>query len=116
MTPANASHGTIRTLLPKLEFGAAARLEVEGVLRVLPAETTADLYEASPVAADGTYRGILAEAHEAREDAIVRRMLARGGTQFLIMGQAHDLTDNAKRAGAGYVRVRVKGLGQAVGR
>ena len=47
---------------------------------------------------------------EAREDAMIKRLL-RQPVSIVVLGMAHDLTDNVKRmAGVEYIRVEVKAL------
>ena len=50
-------------------------------------------------------------AIEAREDAMVRRMLVGPPVTIAIIGGSHDLTDNIERHGGGtveYLRVKTK--------
>jgi hypothetical protein len=77
-----------------LHMGAAAQLMVEGTLKVLPAE--ADGFERANPVKDGRI-GIDEKAQEAREDEIVRSLLKKKGTVYLMLGGAHDLSDNIER-------------------
>ena len=52
---------------------------------------------------------------EAREDAIVKRLLKQP-VSVVVLGGAHDLSDNVKRmAGVEYIRVEVKALWEFAG-
>jgi len=93
-----------RTLL---RLGAAGRLMLDEKLTVLPCE--GEVYENRPIK-DGKLV-LDQKVIEAREDAIVRNLLKRGGDCLLVLGGAHDLTDNIRRLSndCGYVVVTPKG-------
>jgi hypothetical protein len=81
--------------------------EIEGVL---PLEN-ADAHAASnPVSDDGSV-ALDQEKIEAREDAQVRLLLDGEPVAIIILGGAHDLSDNVERLSGGtaeYIRVEVK--------
>ena len=86
-------------------MGAAVRLWLEvDAPEILPVEDKA-LYEAANPVVDGRVQWD-DEANEAREDAIVRKLLERP-VSVVIMGGGHDLSDNVERLApeAEYVRV-----------
>lgn len=84
-----------------LEAGAAARLVMTGELKtLLPAEDSKAMEAANPVRADGSVV-FDKKADEAREVAIVKKLLKADGVVVIILGGGHDLTDNIKRAGGG---------------
>ena len=94
-----------------LQLGAAGRLLLNGEIEgVLPLDD-ADAHAASnPVSDDGLV-ALDQEKIEAREDAQVRLMLGNGPVAVIILGGAHDLSDNLERlssAKAEYIRVEVK--------
>jgi hypothetical protein len=65
---------------------------------------------------DGTIE-IDQKANEAREDAMVKRLLANEGVSVIVLGGAHDLADNAERLAkrkAEYVRVAPDGWDEIV--
>jgi hypothetical protein len=77
-----------------LHLGAAARLVIDKGLKVLPAE--ADGFEVANPVKDG--KVVIDEAiQEKREDAIVRRLSAKKGKVYLLLGDAHDLKDKIRR-------------------
>lgn len=94
-----------------LHLGAAGRLmlsrEIEGVLSL----EDADAYAASnPVSHDGAVV-LDKRTMEAREDAQARLLLDSGPVAVVILGGAHDLSDNLERIAPGkakYIRVEVK--------
>lgn len=94
-----------------LHLGAAGRLllnkEIEGVLPL----DDADAHAASnPLNEDGSVT-LDQEKIEAREDAQVRLLLDGGPVAVIILGGAHDLSDNLERLSGGaaeYIRVEVK--------
>ncbi len=94
-----------------LHLGAAGRLLLSGEIEaVLPLED-ADTHSASnPVKEDGSV-SLDHEKIEAREDAQVRLVLDGGPVAVIILGGAHDLSDNLERQSDGkaeYIRVKVK--------
>jgi hypothetical protein len=96
-----------RRRLLLLEVGVASRLQLEGsVQAVWPLDDEAALNEAKPVA-EGEV-AIDAAKMRAREHAMVGN-LPREGVVLVVLGAAHDLAGVLPR-GAGYLRVRAKGL------
>ena len=77
-----------------LQIGAPGQLLIDGHIKaVVPAEDAKAYEAANPVQTDG--RIVFDEmANEAREDAIVKRMMKASGTAVLVLGGAHDLSDN----------------------
>lgn len=93
--------------LTLLRLGAAGQLMLDEKLTVLPCE--GEVYENRPIKDDKLV--LDQKVIEAREDAIVRNLTKRGGTCVLVLGGAHDLSDNIKRLcrDCGYVVVTPKG-------
>ena len=93
-------------------IGAPGQLLIEEKIEaVLPAEE-AEAYEAANPLKDGKF--VFDEkANEAREHAIVRRVLAgTARTQLLVLGGSHDLSDNVPD-NCEYIRVAVKAYRKA---
>jgi len=69
-------------------------LLIDGHIKaVVPAEDAKAYEAANPVQADG--RIVFDEnANEARGDAIVNTMMKASGTAVIVLGGAHDLSDN----------------------
>ncbi|MFT4559144.1 MAG: hypothetical protein ACI92S_004534 [Planctomycetaceae bacterium] len=83
------------------------------ITAVVPADDAKAYEAANPVLADG--RIVFDEkANKAREDAIVKRMMKASGTAVLVMGGAHDLSDNVP-AGVKLIVLTVKGCRTASG-
>lgn len=84
-----------------LEMGAAGQLLMAGELEdVLPVED-AQLYEkANPLSKEGHIE-LKPETIEAREDAMVKKMLDGGPFAFVVLGGGHDLSDNIERLSGG---------------
>ncbi len=101
-----------------LRHGAVGRLYRQGVLKdVLPLEDEAAYAAANPVGENGTVE-FDAARNEKREDAQARNLLARQGVVVVILGGAHDLTDNLRRLAGDdvqYVQVETKAYSRAVG-
>jgi hypothetical protein len=100
-----------------LEYGAAGRVWMRGLVDVLPLDDADLLDAANPVRADGTVRLDPARV-EARHDGQVRRALARGPVAVLVLGGAHDLSASVRRVGGGateYVRLTPKRYAGAAG-
>ena len=98
-----------------LRIGAAGQLQAERVLKVLPAEDKAAHEAARPVREDGTVR-FDPMLNDAREDTIVKNALAGESTvSVLILGGAHDLSDNVPE-GVQYIRVGTKAYRGMAGR
>ena len=94
-----------------LQIGAPGQLLIDGHIEaVLPAED-AEAYEAAnPVQADG--RIVFDEkASEAREDAIVKNLMKVSGTAVIVLGGAHDLSDNVPE-GVKLIELTVRGYGE----
>ncbi|WP_298865474.1 hypothetical protein [uncultured Gimesia sp.] len=92
-----------------LELGAAGQLVVKGELKtLLPAEDSKAFQAANPFLPDGKIV-FNKKADKAREDAIVRNLLKGNGVVVIILGGAHDLSDNLERLAKGvkYTRVAV---------
>lgn len=91
------------------DTGAAGQLMVDGKLTVHAAEAE-DFDKANPVK-DGAVNADEA-AQEAREDAIVKEPLKQKKTVVLVLGGAHDLTDNIRRLtkDCGYTIITPKGF------
>jgi hypothetical protein len=73
-----------------LQIGVPGQLLIDGYIKaVIPAEDAKAYEAANPVQADG--RIVFDEkANEAREDAIVKKMMKMSGTAVLVLGGSHD--------------------------
>lgn len=95
-----------------LHLGAAGQLLVTGTLRdVLPAEDV-DAFAAADPFATGTpiFDG---SANDAREAAIVQRLISGDPLAIIILGAAHDLSDAVRAVGTcEYLRVFVTGVAE----
>ena len=89
-----------------LRVGAAGQLQMDGLLKTLPAEDKQAFEAARPVAPNGRVK-LDAKLIEAREDAIVKNVLARGPVSLLVLGGAHDLSNNVPKD-CQYIRVSTK--------
>jgi hypothetical protein len=98
--------------LDLLEVGASGRLMIDGVIEVLPAEDAVWLEKANPVK-DGKVQ-FNSEINENREDAIVQNLLKSGSVVLVVMGGAHDFSNNVPRE-CKYERVATKAYWEAVG-
>ena len=94
-----------------LQIGAAGRLLMEGKIEaILPLEDVAAYKAANPVAKDGAV-ALDQNRIEARQDAQAKRLLGAGKIALIILGGAHDLSDNLDRLSGGkaeYIRVATK--------
>lgn len=98
------SAGIVRT--DRLMVGVAGQMAIDEKLTVLPVEERTAFEASNPILADGTY--IENEpAVESRESAIVRNMLKFGPVSFIVMGGAHDLSDNVPDD-CEYIRIETK--------
>ena len=83
-----------------LSIRAPGQLLAGGELkRVRAADSDQALIECNPFDASGSRREVTAAAKERREDYMVSRMLETG-TSVIVLGGAHDLSDNIKRLAA----------------
>jgi hypothetical protein len=96
-----------------LRIGAAGQLHMEGVLKTLPADDEAAHEAARPVGPDGKVK-LDAKLIEAREAAIVENVVSDNPVSVLILGGAHDLSDNMPE-GCQYIRVATKAYQQMAG-
>lgn len=94
-----------------LHLGAGGRLLLNGEIEAVPPLENAAAHAASnPVSDDGAVALDQAKI-EAREDAQVRLLLDGGPVAVIILGGAHDLSDNLERLSSGtaeYIRVELK--------
>jgi hypothetical protein len=93
-----------------LEYGAAAKLEMEGRLKVISLDDDESLERAKPVTKDGKLQ-IENSNREARHDAQVKAAFASGPCSFIILDGSHDLSERVRRLGGGtteYVRVTTR--------
>lgn len=90
----------------RLRIGAAGQLQMTGALKTRPAEDKAAHEAARPVRENGEviFDPML---NDAREDAIVKNVLAGGPVSVLILSGAHDLSNNVPE-GCQYIRVGTK--------
>jgi hypothetical protein len=104
--------------LELLRIGTAGRLLMAGELAaVLPIENDAPFEAANPVGKDGSVT-LDAKKNERREDAQVRNLLKGGPLVVVVLGGAHDLTDNIIRLAdekCRYVSVTTHGFEAASG-
>jgi hypothetical protein len=89
-----------------LKIGAPGRLMMTGELEVLSVEDASLLKKANPVSDSGVEFD--SAVIEAREDAMVRMLLSEE-MAVVILGGAHDLSDNVP-GGCEYVRLTMKRL------
>jgi hypothetical protein len=91
-------------------IGAAGQALIAGHIdAVLPAEDEAAYLAADPFAGEGV--ALAGQANDARESAIVRRLVASGPLSVIILGAAHDLSRHVdKIGGCEYLKVYVEGL------
>jgi hypothetical protein len=90
-----------------LLIGAPGQLLIDDHIKaIVPAEDAKAYKAANPLKPDGTI--VFDEkVNEAREDAIVRNLMNASGTAVIVLGGAHDLSDNVS-AGVQLVEVTVK--------
>lgn len=102
--------------LEMLRLGTVGRLELARKAVALPVEDLDAYLAANPVAKDGTVR-FDPKAIEAREDAIARNLTQKDGLAIIVLGGAHDLTDNLRRIdGVEYIRISTKAYLEASGK
>lgn len=90
-----------------LMIGAPGRLLMKGELDdVLPTETQQSLKAGAPFDAEGNVKFDEAKI-EQREDVIVEHLLKGGPVSFVVLGGAHDLSDNVPDD-CEYIRVATK--------
>jgi len=95
-----------------LRVGAPGRLMMSGELdEVLPIDDITLLKAANPVQADGTVR-LDWEIIERREDAMVKHLLEGGQVTVVVLGGAHDLSNNIPKS-CEYVRVKTRRYAEA---
>lgn len=94
-----------------LRLGAPGRLLMSGELdAVLPVEDAALLKAANPVQNDGTVR-LDEDVIRLRENAIVGHLLEGGPVSVVVLGGAHDLSNNLPES-CEYIRVQTKQYAQ----
>jgi hypothetical protein len=76
------------------QIGTPGQLLIDGHIKtVIPAEDAKTFAAANPVQADG--RIVFdKKANEVRENTVVKRMIKASGIAVLVLGGAHDLSDN----------------------
>lgn len=94
-----------------LELGAPGRLLIAGEIEeVLPLDDAGLLESAKPVTPEGKIR-LDPEKLKARRDAQVKGVLEKGAFGLIVLGGAHDLSENVQRLGQGrceYIRVTTR--------
>jgi hypothetical protein len=94
-----------------LELGAPGRLLIAGdIEEVLPLDDADLLDSAKPVTPEGKIR-LDPEKLKARRDAQVKAVLEKGAFGLIVLGGAHDLSENVRRFGQGrseYIRVTTR--------
>lgn len=94
-----------------LQLGAAGRLVLSAELAgVLPLEDEKAYRAANPLADDGTVT-LDRQKIEERQDGQVRLLLNSGPFSVIVLGGAHELSDNVERLSGGkaeYIRVEVE--------
>jgi hypothetical protein len=94
-----------------LQIGAPGQLLIDGhIAAVIPAEDAEAYDAANPVKPDGLIV-FDAKANEAREEAIVKNLMKASGTAVIVLGGAHDLSDNVP-PGVRLLEVTVRGDGE----
>jgi hypothetical protein len=96
-----------------LRIGAAGQLHSEGMLKTLAAEDKTAFEAARPIGPDGKVK-LDAKLIEAREAAIVKNVVSDNPVSVLILGGAHDLSDNVPE-GCQYIRVGTKAYQKMAG-
>lgn len=97
--------------MDRLQIGAAGQLLLdEEIDEVLPVEDTQAYEDANPVMENG---GVVLDRRkiETRQDAQVRRLLQADRCSLVILGGAHDLSDNIDRISCGtceYVKITTR--------
>ncbi len=85
-----------------LAVGAPGRLLAEGTLkRVRALDTDESLKLTRPLDEDGRVRKVTEIAREKREDHMIRTVLKAKGVALVVLGGAHDLTDNVRELATG---------------
>ena len=97
-----------------LRIGSAGQLLAAGELaEVLPAEDESAYEQADPLAGSAGSLIFDGAANDARQAAIVRRLLGNGPIAVVVLGADHDLSEQVNQLGGGrceYVKVTVKGI------
>ena len=95
-----------------LQIGAPGQLLIDGHIKaVVPAEDSKAFEAANPVQTDGRIVFDV-QANKAREDAIVTNIMkAKGRIAILVLGSAHDLSDNVPD-GVKLIELTVKRFGK----
>ena len=75
-------------------------------IKVRAADSSQTLFNCNPFDSEGTRREVTNEAKERREDHMVSRML-EAGSCVVVLGGAHDLSDNVKRLAGEKARLLV---------
>jgi hypothetical protein len=91
----------------RLRIGACCDLALEGQIGIMPAESELAYHAADPVKPGGLEFD--AAANERRETALCETVLRHDNVAVVILGAAHDLSDNVP-VECQYVRVSVSGL------
>lgn len=110
---AAAGNGLYQTPNP-ISVGAAARLFVKRRIRVHALDTDEGLRLTTPLDAQGKLRDVPASAIERREDLMMRQLDGRRGVAIIMLGGAHDLSNNVPDD-VRLITVTVKGYRQASG-
>lgn len=97
-----------------LSVGAAARLFVRQQIRVHALDTDKGLRLTFPLDAAGKLRDVPDSDVEKRENLMMRQLRDQSGVAILVLGGAHDLSNNVP-AGVKLIVVTVKGYREASG-
>jgi len=90
-----------------LQLGAVGRLLVSGELSdVSPLDEAGLLHAADPV--QGGRIAFDATADEAREDAMARRLMGAGPVAVVVLGGAHDLSDNLRQCARSHAYTKLQ--------
>ncbi|HWB08764.1 MAG TPA: hypothetical protein VG826_06055 [Pirellulales bacterium] len=91
-------------------IGAAGQALIAGDIEVVsPAEEQAPYRAVNPLASEGLK--VEGPENDAREEAIVRRLAAKGPLSVVVLGLEHDLSRHVQKLGdCEYLKVYVEGL------
>lgn len=110
---AAARNGLYKSPNP-ISVGAAARLFVKQQIRVHALDTDKGLRLTKPLDSAGKLREVSEADIEKREDLMIRQLRNHKGVAIVVLGGAHDLSNNVPK-GTKLVVVTVKGYRKASG-
>ena len=110
---ASARNGLFDSPNP-LHVGAVGRLSTLGIVKAHALDTDEGLEAANPIDDQGSLREVSDADYAKRENLMVRELKDRKGVAIVVLGGAHDLSDNVP-ARVKLVTVTVKGYAKASG-